>query len=379
MSGSVKAVNREQHDLLDMHVHEEEEKRKEEKKLVNILGDILGNGNESTAGAIPRPKPLEGKPKTERRQEEGRDPVKGKADPKYSPQRTKLAVKLARTLGDEGVRRARRLALLEGKEEPKELQKTSKVAFRVIPPRRPSEGESPSFVEECLTVTKASLERHRSQVKTYEAHVETIMKSPGSVKIDYFNFLNLLIKEKNLGEPLTFTQFSDFYEKLTSLVTLLKSDNLDSYVLRFAEVDSSSDSPSIAQQIRKISHDVVSDLTSFGFKAPTQPVIFWSGSLAKEKAMEDESGLTDEQILLLQALWGFDSLVVKKEEEKPSFTEEKVKNCIHTKLIVAFSSILAEYAEGKEVDYFLGYPDGMLNTSSAFFLGELPVFKSHSK
>ncbi len=214
---------------------------------------------------------------------------------------------------------------------------------------------------------------HMSKTKSYEDHARYVM---GRIKSKYKVFLNIMIGDKGLGNPVSKQDFDRLYSDLTELVALLDRKNLDDYVLRHHDLDP--ERRIKTGKIKDLSHKVVEQLVSLGFKGPEDKLLFWSGRLAQEKAKEIEGGVTDEEILLLQALWGLDGFVSKAEDGIYQSFEDaqgQTQNSIHTKLIVAFSSILAEYAAGKEVDYFLGYQDSALNVSSAFWQGELPVLK----
>ncbi len=349
---------------------EQEEKAAEQQNLMEALVGIFGEGSQNASPA----KPLKAKKEKDVRPSV-REPS---SSPETSP-RTALAKKLSRRLAinaignDESYRKVLFLGSATSSEDRKSRAISRKLLTLSKDPKPPQ-----VLLPEVVPSRPSKLHTHPSNVKTYEEHVESIMHGPrtpksGSVKIDYFNFVNIMIKDKGLGEPVAFEKFKRFYAKLTDLVMLLRSDKLDEYVLRHHEEASAADEVTVAERIRRISHEVVLDLISFGFKGPEGKIIYWSGPLAREKAMADDSGMTDEQILLLQVLWGFDSLVDEKEKEKPSVTDSGDKNSIHLKLMVAFSSILADFSEGKEADYLLGYKDGAMNTSSAAWMGEFPV------
>ncbi len=218
-----------------------------------------------------------------------------------------------------------------------------------------------------------------SKIDAYQTHVSSMMKA---VKMDYFRALNAIIEKKKLTRSvgledsarISIPEFSLFYQDLEELVSEIHQRQLNEYVLRYASSQSSDEDPAVI--ISAQTGKIVGHLKTFGFTVPDdKKLVFWSGSVAKEKAMASD-GVTDEEILLLDALWAFDSLIAEKEKAS-SKTRCRTLD-IHTKLIVAFSSILAEFAKGREVDYYLGYDTAvgqMLNVSSAFCKGELPTLR----
>lgn len=286
---------------------------------------------------------------------------------KNSPSK-KLAEKMAKQLGVRGIEKASSQKSLRFSEE-SSASKVDATAKKTLETPQTVK-KQPQDLTTCLNVKSATMHLNPRNVKSYEEHVRAVMQS---IKIDYFNYLNIMIRDRGLGPNIEFGKFSAFYTNLIALIEILNADNLDDYVLRY--VDEAKAVSSEVKKINALTSKIVEDLISYGFKGPDQTLLFWSGGFAKEKAMENSTGLTDEQILLLQVLWGLDSLVTKKEREKPSFTKTGEEHSIHTRLIVAFSSILADYSKGKEVYYYLGYPEGTMNVSSAFWKGELPVLK----
>lgn len=199
-----------------------------------------------------------------------------------------------------------------------------------------------------------------------------------SIKNNYYDFLNSVILKNGLGRPTAKHLFDKFFDNLTLLITHLDVKNLNKYVLRYTQELDELDEDTLV--IHKLSSLITRDLISFGFQKPEKGVIFWSGQYAKEKAMAQIDGTTDEQVLLMQALWGINSLI--KDEEKrinPSLCSPEDDHYIYTKLMVAFSSILSEYSVNSEATYYLGYSDSSMNVSSAFWKGELPSLMKIAK